>query len=439
MHMNAESPSIVDKIKENKDYQFYIVYTILYLFIILLTDIVNGVVGNNYGWYDVYFYWEHAFDIMHGKVPYVDFDTAYPPFSFVIYLIPYLITPDLEWFNHSFAIFTYLFTLLAIHGLFKFCDKYNLDHKYVYFTFLLLILGLNNFFIARNDTITTVFVILCLLFYFNKKYAPAFICLALGAMTKIYPIFLLPVLLIPFLADRDFKGFLKYGFLTAAVCLIIELPFLINDPSTAFSYLTQHSGRGVEIESVVAIPLMVISLIDPSLVYVGMDESWDLFGPVADAVAPYLMPLTFAIMGLFMLFFLVKMVKIRPKLEDALPLTMLACGITLMLFMTFNKVFCAQYVMWIVMMYPLLIYSYKRFGVDHKKLPRYLVFLCAATLLTVLFMEGSTENITIQYLLADCLKGIAAIVLTCHLLKVFMECLRKSGECKPNEVNIEDA
>lgn len=131
-------------------------------------------------------------------------------------------------------------------------------------------------------------------------------------MTKIYPVFLLPVLLVPFLADRDWGSFLKYGGMTAAVCLVIELPFLINDPSTAFSYLTQHSGRGVEIQSIVAVPLMIIGLADPGLAYIDYVESWDLFGPVPEAVAPFIMPATFAIMLLFMLWFLYLMWTRRP-------------------------------------------------------------------------------------------------------------------------------
>jgi uncharacterized membrane protein len=405
--------------RRNPDKAFLILYTVLYLFIILLSDIMNGVVGNNYAWYDVYFYWEHARDIMDGLVPYVDFDTAYPPFSFVIYLIPYFFTPGEVAFHYGFSIFTYLFSLLAIWGLFRFCDRVGLDHKYVYVTFLLLIIGVNNFFIARNDTITTVFVVLCLLFYLDRKYVPAFILLALGIMTKIYPVFLLPVLLIPFLAGKDWKGFFLYLIITAGVCLLIELPFLINDPSTAFSYLFQHSGRGMEIESLVAIPFMIVGLFNSDLVYVGMDESWDLFGPLVEGISPFLMPLMFAIILAFLVYFLYRMVKARPAGDMVMPLTVMACAIVLVLFMTFNKVYCAQYIMWVIMLYPLLIWAYKMFDIDHGKLLKLLVFLTAATLLTVLCMADATEHISAVYILADCLKGVATVILLYHLIKSF--------------------
>ena len=432
--MSDKTPSFIDRIRENRDYQFYILYTVLYLFIILLTDIVNDIVGNNYGWNDVHQYWLHAENMFNGIMPYEDDPSAYPPLAFFLDLIPYIITPTEPGYNYSFAIMTYLFSLLAIHGLLKFCDSRGISHFYVYFTFALLIIGVNNFFIARNDTITTVFVVLSILFYLDRKYVPAFILLALGIMTKIYPIFLLPILLIPFLARKDLKSFFMYGALTALVCFVIELPVLINDPSTAFSYLTQHSGRGVEIESVVAIPLMIVSLIDDSLVYVGMDEneSWDLFGTLANSVEPYIMPITFLIIGAFIVYFLYKMYKNEDDSERSMPLMLLACGIVLMIFMTFNKVFCAQYVMWIVMIYPFLVYSFKSLGADPKRLRIYLILLCAASLLTVLFMgdvvEGESKRITVQYILADTLKGAIAIILTCHLLKTLIRSLKPAQD-----------
>jgi hypothetical protein len=147
------------------DNRFYAVYTLLFFGMVGLSDVVNGAVGNNYAWFDVHFYWEHARDIMDGLAPYVDFDTAYPPFSFVTYLVPYLFAPGETGFNYAFAAFTYLFTVIALGRLFAFCDRRGVDHRYVYMTFLLLIIGVNNFFIARNDTITTVFAVLALLFF----------------------------------------------------------------------------------------------------------------------------------------------------------------------------------------------------------------------------------------------------------------------------------
>ena len=263
------------------------------------------------------------------------------------------------------------------------------------------------------------FVVLCLLFYFDRRYVPSFIFLALGIMTKIYPIFLLPVLLIPFFVKKDWKSVFGFGALTALICLIIELPFLINDPSTAFSYLFQHSGRGMEIESIIAIPFMIIGLFDSNLVYVGMDESWDLFGPLTEVVEPFLMPFTFAVILLFLIYFLYKMWKTRPGEERVLPVTFLACAMTLLLFMALNKVYCAQYIMWVIMLYPLLIWSFRELGRDHGQMLKYMAFLAATTLLNVLCMTDATNDISVIYILSDCLRAAATIILCVYIFKAF--------------------
>lgn len=92
-----------------------------------------------------------------------------------------------------------------------------------------------------------------------------------------------------------------------------------------------------------------------------------------------------------------------------------------MLFMMFNKVFCAQYVMWVIVLYPMLVYSCRELGADTGRLFPYLVLLTAATMLTVLLMLGSTENITVQYVIADALKGVASFVLLVRLLRIFRQ------------------
>jgi hypothetical protein len=140
------------------------------------------------------------------------------------------------------------------------------------------------------------------------------------------------------------------------------------------------------------------------------------------------MPITFGIILVFMLYFLYRMWKVNADLEKRMCLTLMACSIVLMLFMSFNKVFCAQYIMWVIMLYPLLIYSFKTFGINSKRLLYHLVALAAATLLTVAFIGGATESITIQYLLADILKGIAALTLLYYLVKALRTALDSCSE-----------
>ncbi|MBR6911630.1 MAG: hypothetical protein IKN41_07230, partial [Candidatus Methanomethylophilaceae archaeon] len=171
--------------------------------------------------------------------------------------------------------------------------------------------------------------------------------------------------------------------------------------------------------SIIAIPFMIIGLFDSNLVYVGMDESWDLFGPLTEVVEPFLMPFTFAVILLFLIYFLYKMWKTRPGEERVLPVTFLACAMTLLLFMALNKVYCAQYIMWVIMLYPLLIWSFRELGRDHGQMLKYMAFLAATTLLNVLCMTDATNDISVIYILSDCLRAAATIILCVYIFKAF--------------------
>jgi ethanolamine transporter EutH len=84
--------------------------------------------------------------------------------------------------------------------------------------------------------------------------------------------------------------------------------------------------------------------------------------------------------------------------------------------------------MWVIMLYPLLIWSFKKFDMDCSKLLKLMVFLTLATMLTVLCMKDSTDKISGFYILADTLKAVATIMLGWHLLKAFKTSL-DSCEC----------
>ena len=75
------------------------------------------------------------------------------------------------------------------------------------------------------------------------------------------------------------------------------------------------------------------------------------------------------------------------------------------------------------MLYPMLIWSYKKFDLDHSKLLKLMVFLALATMLTVLCMKDSTENISVFYILADILKAIATIMLGYDIVKAFKKAM----------------
>ena len=98
----------------------------------------------------------------------------------------------------------------------------------------------------------------------------------LGAAIKLWPALLIPALL----ADKQGRkptaiGFVVVGFGLALVSLIA------GGMTRLFSPLTWQSGRGLQIESVWASPLMLVRMVDPQgwVVEISKFQAFEIFGP----------------------------------------------------------------------------------------------------------------------------------------------------------------
>ena len=98
----------------------------------------------------------------------------------------------------------------------------------------------------------------------------------LGAAIKLWPALLIPALL----ADKQRRtptaiGFVVVGFGLALVSLIA------GGMTRLFSPLTWQSGRGLQIESVWASPLMLVRMVDPNrwVVEISKFQAFEIFGP----------------------------------------------------------------------------------------------------------------------------------------------------------------
>lgn len=86
----------------------------------------------------------------------------------------------------------------------------------------------------------------------KKEHTWAFILLALAAMTKLYPLILVPILLIPFITDRDWKGLFRNAFVfVVTIGAIAAVCFAIN-PDLILGFLKYHMDRPLEVGCVAA-------------------------------------------------------------------------------------------------------------------------------------------------------------------------------------------
>lgn len=305
-------------------------------------------------WGDLDHYYDNAGDVLSGLMPYSEAKFEYPPLSLLFMLIPRVLTWDLESFHYGCAILTYVFLVVGSYFLMRIADERIGCRWQTHLIMILLVLFGSYFVIARNDVYPTVMAIIAFWLYLKDRPVLAFVVMSLAAMTKMYPaIFLLPML-VPFLLRREWKDGAVCLIAAVATCLIIELPFLIADPSTAFAYLTYHSDRGMQIEAVASSFFMIYNLIVPGDLSVVFNYGSDnLAGIGPDSLAPFMNPIMALVLLLFVLAVFIRAFRSEQAKSNMGPFVCLVSIAMLMLFVAFSKVYSAQYLIWIVMLLPL--------------------------------------------------------------------------------------
>lgn len=313
-------------------------------------------------WGDLYNYYRNTSDVIDGNTIYSESRFEYPPLAMLFMLIPRVLTPDEHSFFYAYAVLVYIFLAIGIFFIIKIAK----EHDCLLSSCLLLLMTLaagSYFVITRNDVFPTVFSIIAIYLYLKKKYVPAFVFIGIASMIKLYPaIFLLPML-IPFLAKKDWKNVLV-GILAAGLTvLIIELPFMIIDASTAFDYLEYHSDRGIQIESVVASIFETYAVLFSSDIAVTYNYGSDnLTGVAPEWLGHYMNMILAAAMLLFFLVMLYRASKSKFTEEEMNGIVSVSCVAILMIFVLFSKVYSAQYVIWIMMLMFLTMFSGMGFG-----------------------------------------------------------------------------
>lgn len=195
----------------------------------------------------------------------------------------------------------------------------------------------------------------------------------LGAAIKLWPALLIPALL----ADKQRRkptaiGFVVVGFGLALVSLIA------GGMTRLFSPLTWQSGRGLQIESVWASPLMLVRMVDPHgwVVEISKFQAFEIFGPgvglwqAASNIA--------TVAGLAMLVLLwIRAFRVPGGVTPiAVALVMLA---TVAVMIITNKTLSPQYVLWLGG--PVGALLLLRGQATTPELRRWIVRLAAATLI----------------------------------------------------------
>jgi Protein of unknown function (DUF2029). len=352
----------------------YGVATVIFLLVVHHMDITTETAKS---------YFPFAQSVLEGTIP----DIEYPPLALVFITIPGFFASTPEGYSVAFSIMAYLFFLMGLVLAAKFAKRSNQSQYLAMLAYTVMMLLMLEFVLDRYDIFPMIMTMLSLYCFITKRYTWAWVILSIATMTKLYPAVLMPVYLMMFLMDRDWKGAFKGIAVYALVALAVILPVLLLGSDTISYFYGYHMDRPLQLESTAASLIAVLAILGLTTVGVEFTSGSDnLIGAWPDAVAPFLTPLTIVV--LLVLYAVAAYVIVRMKRSglDNENNRMVILGVTLFaavaLFVSVGKVFSAQYMVWLI---PLVLFLMMT-TLDHFLTRRiFIIFLVAEVLTQVNF------------------------------------------------------
>jgi uncharacterized membrane protein len=228
-------------------------------------------------------YLNFASQVMDGLIPYRDFPLEYPPLALVFFLIPRLFTSQWPLFSLLYQVEILIFAWLGLWFTFKIALRLGKAPWKLLTPYTLGILVIGPIIGQQYDIFPAVMTLISLYYFWLGRHKTSWFWLAAGILTKLYPAVLIPVYLIIYWRNRQFRS-MAVGLLTLGIaCLLLLSPFLITGPANLMSLIDYHSQRGIQVESSYAAILLMADQLGWTTVTLGFDHgSWNLNGPLAD-------------------------------------------------------------------------------------------------------------------------------------------------------------
>lgn len=277
--------------------------------------------------------------------------TEYPPLILVFIAIPRLFGSTPWGYETAYVAQMFVFMVVGLLISSRIAGTVGFDRRKAMIAYAILTLLMLEFVLDRYDMIVMVFTLASVMMFLERRYDWAFVLLAAGTLLKVYPAMFLPIYMICMIREgrvgqamRGFVVFVLTGLIVVGICLVLE-------PGAITGFLGYNGNRPLQIESVAAsliYPLSMLGLIDtwiqPSTAP-GSFLSDNLIGSVPDAVAEVLLPLLVVLVAAVWFLYIGVCRRSSGGAVRPMCLAVMAC---LLMFLVVNKVFSAQYVIWLI-------------------------------------------------------------------------------------------
>ncbi len=316
----------------------FLISCIAYLLVVHAAGIETEVIRDRFH--------KNAEPLFHGDMP----ATEYPPLALLFIAIP-RIFGSTEWgYETAYVAQMFVFMVIGLLLTSRLARDLEFDERRAMIAYALFTLLMLEFVLDRFDMIVMVFTLASLVMFIEKRHPLAFFLLACGTLLKVYPAMFFPVYMMFMWQGREFREsvigaatFVLTGLAVIAFCLVFE-------PDAITSFLGYNGDRPLQVESVAASLLYPLSMVGISDMCIqsakdpGSFMSDNLRGALPDAVAAQLLPaLVICVAAVWVVYFATTLRTRRGMAPMAV-----ACLTCMLMFLTVNKVFSSQYLIWLI-------------------------------------------------------------------------------------------
>lgn len=312
---------------------------------------------------DLILYFDYANFVDDGHVPYRDFQLEYPPLALVPILLPFFGSG-----GGSFAAFEAVFALemgaLAIAGgwlvwllmqrVLPEISARERGWRMAAYVIAWPLLG--QIVTTRFDPLPTVLTVAALVLWLERRERAAWVMLALGVATKLFPLIIAPLFAIDLLARRGWRASVSGGAFFGAACVVGFLPGLLLSPDGLRRAFTYHSERGMQLESLYANGLLLLGKTTSfSVSTVHAFGSFEAFSGWTDELKPISALVQMTALGV--VYFGFHWLRTRPAAGAAAGWErqiIVGSALALVVFIVAGKVFSPQYLIWLMPFIPLI-------------------------------------------------------------------------------------
>ncbi|MCC6626939.1 MAG: DUF2029 domain-containing protein [Chloroflexi bacterium] len=330
---------------------------------VALVTITKGMQPTIGDWHrgDVQLYRRAGQRVLQGALPYRDFQLEYPPGSLLSFVTPHLVAGRLlalQDYADAFMVQSaVLSTVIAIAlGVIAWRWWPGRSVAQVLATYAAGVIAGAPLLAFRYDLLPAATTLLALVGVLAGRPLVAGLFLGLGIAIKIYPAVLLAVVGLFYLAQRRFRAAAAVSVGVVVPLVLIAVPFASPKAGEWLAGIAFFGARGIQVESVPGGVLLAVNAF--GLARVGVSHIFgahQLSAPIADAVARW-QPLVLALALASILALSWRRFRAEARESGTIaPATLVtAMAAALLAFMVANKVFSAQYLIWLLPFAPLL-------------------------------------------------------------------------------------